>query len=71
MTENGTIFCMYLWRDQEVGAIFTNSSVTMSIEKAHNITAHYNKGQTCNIALELGWSLKNGPMMSCKACSIG
>ena len=39
--------------------------------RAHIIKKHHDEEQTCKIALELGWSLKKGPTMPCKACSIG
>ena len=42
----------------------------MNIEKAHIITEHHNEKQTCKIVLELGWPLKKGLMMPCKACSV-
>ena len=34
-TKNGVIFCTYLWRDQKVGATFTDTIVSMSIEKTN------------------------------------
>ena len=40
----------------------------MSIEKAHIMTGNHDEEQTHKIAFELGWSLKKGPMMPCKAC---
>ena len=52
------IFYLYLWREHEIGAILASTSVTMSIEKSHIITRHHDEEQTCNIALKLGWSLK-------------
>ena len=32
---------------------------------------HNYEKQKCKIALELGWLSKKGPMMPCKACSVG
>ena len=63
MTKNGVIFCVQLWREHEIGAILANTSVTISIEKAHIMTVHHNEMQIHKIALELGWLLKKEPMM--------
>ena len=71
MTENGVIFCAYLHREDKISAILANTGVTMSIEKAHIMTRHHDEEQTCQIELELGWSLKKGPMMPCTFSSVG
>ena len=42
----------------------------MSIDRAHTMTGHHDEEQTNKIALELGWPLKKGLMMPCKACSV-
>ena len=34
------------------------------------MTGHHDEGQTHKIALELGWPLKKGLIMPCKACSV-
>ena len=34
------------------------------------MTKHDDEERTCNIALELGWSLKKGPMIPCKGCLV-
>ena len=70
-TKNGFIFCACQQRDQERSAMLSSTSATMSIEKAVIITRHDDEKLKHNSALELGWPLKKGPMMLCKACSIG
>ena len=70
MTKNDVIFSAYLHWEHEICAILVDTSTTMSIEKAHIMTWHHDEEQTHKIALELGWPLKKGPMMPCKACSV-
>ena len=50
--------------------MLASKDMTMSIEKAHIMTRHYYEEQTHNIVLELGFSLKKGLMIPCKACSV-
>ena len=71
MTENSLIFCAYLQREYEIAVTLASTSITMSIEKAHMMTGYHDEEQICMIEMELGWPLKKGPMMPCKACSIG
>ena len=71
MTKNGVIFCSYLQKEHEIAAILASTGTTISIEKAHIMSRYHDEDQTHKIALELGWPLKKGPMMPCKACSVG
>ena len=54
----------------EISAILASTNTTISIEKAHIMIGHHDKERMHKISLELGWPLKKGPMMSCKACSV-
>ena len=38
MTKNGEIFCAYLQREHEIGAVLASTGVTISIEKEHIMT---------------------------------
>ena len=71
MTKNDVIFCVYLQRDNEISAILASTGMAMSIEKAHIMARHHDEEQTHKSLVELGWSLKKGLMMPCKACSVG
>ena len=42
----------------------------MNIEKAHRLTGHYDENRTRKIAKVLGWVLKPGELLPCKACSV-
>ena len=43
----------------------------MSIEEDHIMTRHHDEERTHQIVLELGWSLKEGPMMLCEVYLVG
>ena len=43
MTKNSVIFCSYLQREHEIGAIMASTCVTISIEKAHIMTGHHDE----------------------------
>ena len=71
MTKNDAIFCAHMWREHEISEILARTGTTMSIEKTHIVTRHHDEERTYKITLELGWPLKKGLIMPCKACFVG
>jgi len=73
-TKEGTIFAMYLKRtsrsDQEVTGLGTDSTMRLSVIKAHDLLGHTNEDMTRATAKALGWEITRGGMPPCEACSV-
>ena len=69
-TPKGAIYCIYIKRDVEFGAVGPNLNRIITKKQAHAIMGHNDPQMSKKSCEYLGYQVKSGVMDPCEACAI-